>query len=86
MQTELVEPDVVTFLAVVYACTGMNSLDEGERVHEQIISKSLKSDAKLGTSPAVMYSCQMWKHKTCSTMNINNSSTIHKNSQELSNC
>lgn len=55
MKTELVEPDIVTFAAVVSACTGLKALDEGRRVHAQIIGRSLESDTKLGTSLVVMY-------------------------------
>jgi len=55
MQQEGVEPDPVTFLALLNACASVGTLDEGRRVEEQIIQSSCKFDVFVGNSLVDMY-------------------------------
>jgi len=52
---EGVQPDPVTFVAVLNACAGVAALEEGRRVHKQIIESSCESDAFVGSSLIDMY-------------------------------
>ncbi|CAM6030174.1 unnamed protein product [Sphagnum balticum] len=55
MQEEGVEPDPVTFLALLNACASVGTLEEGRRVEEQIIQSSCKFDVFVGNSLVDMY-------------------------------
>ncbi|CAM6118183.1 unnamed protein product [Calypogeia fissa] len=55
MARERIEPDKVTFAAILTACIGMAALEEGRRIHASIIDRSLESDVKVGTGLVVMY-------------------------------
>ncbi|KAH9551846.1 hypothetical protein CY35_09G034700 [Sphagnum magellanicum] len=55
MQQDGVEPDSVTFIGVVNACASVGVLDEGKRVHEQIIQSGCDADIYLCNSLVDMY-------------------------------
>ncbi|KAH8930887.1 hypothetical protein BDL97_20G005200 [Sphagnum fallax] len=55
MQQEGVEPDSVTFVAVLNACASIVALEEGRHVHEQIIETGCNSDVFVGNSLVDMY-------------------------------
>ncbi|KAH9576291.1 hypothetical protein CY35_01G154600 [Sphagnum magellanicum] len=55
MQQEDVQPDSVTFLGVLTACASMVAVEEGRRVHDQIIQSALESVVFLGNSLYGMY-------------------------------
>ncbi len=55
MQQDGVEPDSVTFIGVVNACASVGVLDEGKRVHEQIIQSGCDSHLFVGSSLVDMY-------------------------------
>ncbi|CAM6101086.1 unnamed protein product [Calypogeia fissa] len=50
-----VEPAPTTFAVVLNACTSLGSLDEGRRVHEEVIQNDCLSDVFVGTSLVDMY-------------------------------
>ncbi|CAK9883073.1 unnamed protein product [Sphagnum jensenii] len=50
-----VEPDSVTFIGVVNACASVGALDEGKRVHEQIVQSGCDADIYLCNSLVDMY-------------------------------
>jgi pentatricopeptide repeat protein len=55
MQWEVVQPDSVTFVGVLNACTSVFALEEGRHVHEQIIESGWDSDVFVGSSLVDMY-------------------------------
>jgi pentatricopeptide repeat protein len=55
MQQEGVQPNYVTFVVVLNACASVIALEEGSRVHQQIIQSGLESDVFVGSSLVDMY-------------------------------
>ncbi|CAM6092823.1 unnamed protein product [Calypogeia fissa] len=55
MQKEGVEPNSVTFVGVLNACASLGALEDGRRVHKQIIHGSFESDGFVGSSLVDMY-------------------------------
>ena len=56
MQSEGILPDVVPYICVLKACGKIGAMDKGQRIHEQIISRSLLGkDAILGNALLDMY-------------------------------
>ncbi|KAJ7559475.1 hypothetical protein O6H91_04G086500 [Diphasiastrum complanatum] len=55
MRQEDVEPDNVTFMAVVNACASLEALEEGRHLHSEIILYSYDSDFFLASSLVDMY-------------------------------
>ncbi len=55
MQQEGVQPDPVTFVVVLNACASLQALEEGSRIHEEIIQSSCKSDAFVISSLVDVY-------------------------------
>ncbi|KAJ7534255.1 hypothetical protein O6H91_13G086000 [Diphasiastrum complanatum] len=56
MQCERVEPDNITFLGVLKACSSTQALEHGKFIHEQIGKSKWKSDNFVGNSLIDMYS------------------------------
>ncbi|CAK9275513.1 unnamed protein product [Sphagnum jensenii] len=55
MQCEGVQPDTVTFVGVLNACASLAAVDEGMRVHEQIVCSCCEFDVSVGNSLIDMY-------------------------------
>ncbi|CAK9196087.1 unnamed protein product [Sphagnum troendelagicum] len=55
MKLEGVEPNHVTFVAVLNACASVMALEEGRHVHEEIIQRGFESDVIVGSSLIDMY-------------------------------
>ncbi len=55
LQQEGASPDKFTFVPVLNACANLRALQQGRRVHEQIIQSGCQSDVFLGSSLANMY-------------------------------
>jgi pentatricopeptide repeat protein len=55
MQQEGVHPNYVTFVGLLNACASVIALEEGRRVHQQIIQSGLESDVFVGSSLVDMY-------------------------------
>ncbi|CAM6045275.1 unnamed protein product [Sphagnum compactum] len=55
MQREGVKPDHVTYVGLLNACANVLGLEEGKRVHEQIIQSGCKSDVFVSSSLIDMY-------------------------------
>ncbi|KAH9543638.1 hypothetical protein CY35_13G076200 [Sphagnum magellanicum] len=55
MQQEGVQPDSVTFVGVLKACTSTVAIEEGRFVHQDIIQSGLESDVFVGSSLVKMY-------------------------------
>ncbi|KAJ7542974.1 hypothetical protein O6H91_09G020300 [Diphasiastrum complanatum] len=55
MQQEVVNPDNVTFVGVLKACTSMIALEEGRHVHAKFIQGGYESDVVVGSSLVDMY-------------------------------
>jgi pentatricopeptide repeat protein len=55
MQREGVKPDHVTYVGLLNACANVLGLEEGKRVHEQIIQSGCKSDIFVSSSLIDMY-------------------------------
>jgi pentatricopeptide repeat protein len=55
MKLEGVEPNHVTFVAVLNACASVMALEEGRHVHEEIIQCGFESDVIVGSSLIDMY-------------------------------
>jgi pentatricopeptide repeat protein len=55
MQQEGVQPNCVTFVAVLNACASVIALEEGRCVHHQIIQSGLESDVFVGNSLLDIY-------------------------------
>jgi pentatricopeptide repeat protein len=55
MGREHISPDRFTFVPVLNACANLRALQEGRRVHEQIIQSSCETDVFVGTSLVDMY-------------------------------
>ncbi|CAK9877781.1 unnamed protein product [Sphagnum jensenii] len=48
MQQEGLSPDKLTFLRVLNACAGLRALDEGRRIHSQIIESGSHGNVEMG--------------------------------------
>jgi pentatricopeptide repeat protein len=55
MQQEGVQPDCITFVALLNACASVMALGEGKRVHEQITQSPYESNLIVGNSLVDMY-------------------------------
>ncbi|CAM6042113.1 unnamed protein product, partial [Sphagnum compactum] len=55
MQQEGVQPNPVTFVAVLNACASIVAIEEGRRAHEQIIHSGCEADVFVGNSLIDMY-------------------------------
>jgi pentatricopeptide repeat protein len=55
MQQKGVQPDSVTFVAVLNVCANVGALEEGRCVHHHIIQSCLESDVFVGSSLTDMY-------------------------------
>ncbi|CAK9222480.1 unnamed protein product [Sphagnum troendelagicum] len=55
MQQECVQPDCITFAALLNACASVMALGEGKHVHEQITQSSYESNLIVGNSLVDMY-------------------------------
>jgi pentatricopeptide repeat protein len=55
MEFEGVTPDPVTFVGLLKACASLGALEEGRRIHTQIIQNSYESDIFVGSSLVDMY-------------------------------
>jgi len=55
MQLEGIKPDPVTFVGILKACTSIAGLEEGKRVHEQIIQSGCGSDVSVANTLIDMY-------------------------------
>ncbi len=55
IQQEDVQPNSVTFLGVLNACASVVAVEEGRRVHHQVIQSALESVVFLGNSLHDMY-------------------------------
>ncbi|CAM6092735.1 unnamed protein product [Calypogeia fissa] len=55
MQQEGLEPNSVSFVAVLKACASLGALDVGMNIHEQIIYLGMESDVVLGNGLIDMY-------------------------------
>ncbi|CAK9881683.1 unnamed protein product [Sphagnum jensenii] len=55
MEQKGVEPDPVTFVGVLNACASVSALEEGRRIHQQIIQSGLESAVFVGSSLLDMY-------------------------------
>ncbi len=55
MQLDGMQPDPVTFVGMLNACASVAALEEGRRVHEQIIQSGCESDTFVGSSLVDMY-------------------------------
>jgi pentatricopeptide repeat protein len=55
MKQEGVDPDSVTFVWVLKACASMVAIEEGRRVHQDMIQSGLESDVFVGSSLVNMY-------------------------------
>ncbi|CAM6094164.1 unnamed protein product [Calypogeia fissa] len=56
MQQEGVKPNAFTYVAMLSACASISALDEGKRVHEEIIHSGCESDLYVSNSLVDMYS------------------------------
>jgi pentatricopeptide repeat protein len=55
MQQEGVQPNSVTFVAVLNACATIVALEEGRYVHQQIIQSGCESEVSVGSSLVDLY-------------------------------
>jgi pentatricopeptide repeat protein len=55
MQWEVVQPNPVTFVGVLNACASVVALQEGRRVHQQILENGYESDVFVGNRLINMY-------------------------------
>jgi pentatricopeptide repeat protein len=55
MQQEVVQPNSVTFVAVLNACARVGAVEVGRHVHEQIIQSGCESDVFVRSSLVDMY-------------------------------
>ncbi|KAJ7536751.1 hypothetical protein O6H91_12G081800 [Diphasiastrum complanatum] len=55
MRDEKIEPDAFTFSGVLNACSGLEALEYGKLVHEQVTSMGLQFDSYVGSSLVDMY-------------------------------
>jgi pentatricopeptide repeat protein len=55
MQQEGVQPDAITFVGVLHACTSVVALEEGRLAHEQMIGSGWDSDLFVRSSLVDMY-------------------------------
>jgi len=73
MQLEGVEPNAFTFVAILNACASVGELEEGRRVHKQIIHSGCESDIFVSNSLIDMYAkcgCIEDSWRVFSTMHI----------------
>jgi pentatricopeptide repeat protein len=55
MQQESVQPDPVTFIGLLNACASQLPLEEGRRIHQQIVQSGCESNIFVGNSLVDMY-------------------------------
>jgi pentatricopeptide repeat protein len=55
MQLEGVQPDAVTFVGVLNACSSIGALEQGRHIHTQIIKSGCESNVYVGSSLVDMY-------------------------------
>ncbi|KAJ7565675.1 hypothetical protein O6H91_02G070400 [Diphasiastrum complanatum] len=55
MQKESMQPDKVTFVSALKACTCIGSLDEGKLIHAQIVARGFELDLVVGSTLVHMY-------------------------------
>lgn len=55
MERTHIKPNNVTFMCILDACAGLASLEEGKRIHTQIVEAGFESDVRVGTSLVNMY-------------------------------
>jgi pentatricopeptide repeat protein len=55
MQHERVQPEPITFVGVLTACASLAALEEGRRIHQQVIKKGCESNIIVGSSLVDMY-------------------------------
>ncbi|KAJ7548560.1 hypothetical protein O6H91_07G017300 [Diphasiastrum complanatum] len=55
MKQEGVQPDSVTFVFLLKACASLAALEQGKRLHSDIVKRSLQSDVIVGSSLVDMY-------------------------------
>ncbi|CAM6093772.1 unnamed protein product [Calypogeia fissa] len=55
MQQEGIEPSPVTFMGILNACASVSALDEGKRIHVEIIRKGCENDIFVASSLVDMY-------------------------------
>lgn len=67
MQMECFEPNQITFVSVLQACSNVAGLEEGRQIHSKVIEKGYDTDLFVGSTLIDMYAkCQSPKdaHKT----------------------
>ena len=56
MQSEGISPSISTFICILKACAGTDSMDKGEQIHNEILDSILiERDPRLGTTLVDMY-------------------------------
>ncbi|KAJ7533917.1 hypothetical protein O6H91_13G071000 [Diphasiastrum complanatum] len=55
MKQDVVQPNEVTFLCILDACASLAALEEGQRVHAEVIKSGFESDVVVGTALVDMY-------------------------------
>lgn len=55
MQNEGIQPDQFTFIRILTACSGLQALDRGRRIHSQIRESGLESNVAVASSLVDMY-------------------------------
>ncbi len=55
MEQERVQPNQITFVGLLNACASVSALEEGRRVHKQIIERGCESNIFVGNSLVDMY-------------------------------
>lgn len=55
MKREKVKPNTVLYILAIKACTCIDNLEEGKRIHVFVVEKGLESDLSLGNSLINMY-------------------------------
>ncbi|KAH7366243.1 hypothetical protein KP509_18G069700 [Ceratopteris richardii] len=56
MEEECVEPNEVTYISMLKACSSITALEQGKHMHAQIIQKGLESNLSIGNALIDMYS------------------------------
>ena len=72
MQKEGLDPDVVTFTCILKACASIGALEQGEHIHNEVLSRHLlEKDIVLGTAVVDMYAkCGMIEKARQSLLNL----------------
>ncbi|KAJ7532722.1 hypothetical protein O6H91_13G016500 [Diphasiastrum complanatum] len=77
MLQEGVEPDEITFVSVLNACTSPALLAQGKMIHTRIMKSNLGSDVALGTALVNMYGkCGSWEDALAIFKNMPNRDVI----------